>query len=86
MIQDLAGGRSLEQVDASEHRALARAGRADYAEHLALGNAEIYIAQNGVFAELLLKMDKLYYFSDITYASLLMRISAALSLCEPNMT
>ncbi len=61
VIEYLPRARGLEQVYASEHRTLAGAGRADDAEHLALGYAQVYIAQDGVLAELLLKMNELYY-------------------------
>ena len=59
MIEHLTGGRRLEQVDAAQHRALAGAGCANDAQHLALFHAEVDVAQDGMVAELLLQMYKL---------------------------
>lgn len=89
VIKHLAGRRRFKKVDAPEHRALARAGRADDAEHFTLFHAEMDIAQHGMIAELLLQMYKLYDL--FTHGSALPRgfdggSSAALSLCEPKIT
>lgn len=59
MVEHLAGGRRLKQVDAAQHRALAGAGRADNAHDLALFHAEVDVAQDGMVAELLLQMYQL---------------------------
>ena len=48
VVEHLAGRRHFKKVDAPEHRALARAGSSDDAEHFTLFHAEMDIAQNGM--------------------------------------
>ena len=76
----IAGGGSLEQVDAAQHRALAGAGGADYAEHFALADAQVDITQHEMIAELLLQMGKLYHSVRHYSASFLICISASTSV------
>src|SRR5262249_2693764 len=68
----------LEQVDAAQHRALARAARPDHADDLASGDIEVDPAQNLEIAEALV--------DPLQSQHRLRHLSQATSMCEPRAT
>ena len=66
VVEDLPGGRGFQHIDAAQHRALAGAGGADDAQHLALFHAQADVTQNLMRSNLFLQMDQLdYLFSHV---------------------
>ena len=91
MIADLALIRVFQQVDAAQQRTLARAGRADDADHFTLARGEVDAPEHLVAAERLMQIADLNHLlchclSTSSSFSLLITISERLSLWEPQMT
>ena len=86
--EDLAGVRRLQQVDAAQKRALARAGGADDAGHLALAHGKVDVLEYFVRAEGLAQVPNV---DDVFHAhassfDAFTRMAARLSDCEPQIT